>query len=262
MNDLEKFFVHNTGRLVSKWSHYFDVYERHFSRFRGQDIVLVEIGVWHGGSLQMWREYFGQQARIIGIDINPRTKQLEQDGVEIFVGSQSDPHFLQSLRSQIPKIDILIDDGGHMMRQQRIAFDMLFRHVQNNGVYLVEDLHTSYWLKFGGGHNRLGTFIEYSKSLIDRINAHHSEERSLKPDELTKTIASLHFYDSIVVIEKGVKEIRPSNSLTSGCLKLLDHPDAKPQSTLRRRLTRVAGIFLHWVNAVLRFLRLPGWIWR
>jgi len=69
-NPLEKYFRDN--RLIHKWMHYFDVYHRHFERFRGQPIVLVEFGVSQGGSLQMWRDYFGDQATIYGVDIDER----------------------------------------------------------------------------------------------------------------------------------------------------------------------------------------------
>ncbi|MFP4369831.1 MAG: hypothetical protein ACLFR2_09645 [Candidatus Kapaibacterium sp.] len=62
MNDLEKYFRQNDARLIHKWNHYFDIYDRHFSKFRGKEIILLEIGVSHGGSLQMWKSYFGDKA--------------------------------------------------------------------------------------------------------------------------------------------------------------------------------------------------------
>ena len=181
MNDLEKYFKENNRRVISKWSHYFDVYERHFSRFRNKEITILEIGVYQGGSLQMWRSYFGDKVKIYGVDIHPRCKELEEDNVEIFIGSQSDRNFLRELKKKIPPVDILIDDGGHTMRQQIITYEELFDHVKEDGVYLCEDLHTSYWADFGGGFRRKGTFIEYSKSFIDYLNAYHSRQTSFKP---------------------------------------------------------------------------------
>lgn len=79
MNDLEKYFSENTGHLMDKWIHYFEIYDRHFSRYRGTDVHLVEFDVFQGGSLQMWKEYFGSRAKIYGIDINPDCKQLEEE---------------------------------------------------------------------------------------------------------------------------------------------------------------------------------------
>lgn len=202
MNDLETYFNKNAGRIINKWSHYFDIYERHFSKYRSKEIVLLEIGTQYGGSLQMWKHYFGDRAKIYGIDINPNCKQLEEENIKIMIGSQSDRKFLKRVKEEIPPIDILIDDGGHTMLQQAITFEELFDHIKPDGVYLCEDMHTAYWRKYGGGHKRKGSFIEYSKRLIDYLNAYHSRQRSLKVNSFTTSVNSLHYYDSILVIEK------------------------------------------------------------
>jgi len=203
MNDLETYFQNNSGRIIYKWRHYFEIYERHFARFRNTSVHVVEIGVFKGGSLQMWKHYFGPQARIYGIDIDPTCRAFAEDRVEILIGSQEDRGFLRSVVKSIPKIDILIDDGGHTMKQQITTFEELFPHVDANGVYLCEDLHTSYWGYFGGGYRRRGTFIEYSKRLIDQLNAWHSHRpKKFIVDDFTRTSHSMHYYDSILVIEK------------------------------------------------------------
>jgi len=88
-------------------------------------------------------------------------------------------------------------------KQQIKTFKILFDKIKNDGVYLCEDVHTSYWLSYGGGSNRMGTFIQFTKKLIDKLNAFHSEENSLQVDSFTKSAKSIHYYDSIVVIEKG-----------------------------------------------------------
>jgi hypothetical protein len=207
MNDLEKFFYQNNGRLINKWLHYFDIYDRHFSKLRGKDITILEIGVFQGGSLNMWRDYFGPKAKIYGIDINPNCKQLEGDNIEIFIGSQEDRDFLRSVKKNIPKLDLIIDDGGHTMRQQIASFEELFNHVKDDGIYMIEDTHTSYWSSHGGGYLKRGSFIEYSKKFIDYIHAWYSHEKSrLDVSDFTKTVQGLHYYDSIIVIEKGKKE--------------------------------------------------------
>ena len=203
MNDLEKLFTENRGRRIQKWKHYFEIYERHFSRFRGTDVHLVEFGVSHGGSLQMWKQYFGNRARIFGIDINPHCKQLEEEQVQIFIGDQDDRSFLKSLTRQIPRIDILIDDGGHTMTQQIKTYEELFSHIDKNGVYLCEDLLTSYRPEWDGGYKRRGTFIEVSKNFIDYLNAWYSvQTRKLQVSEFTRSVHSLHYYNGVLVIEK------------------------------------------------------------
>ncbi|HZE83925.1 MAG TPA: class I SAM-dependent methyltransferase [Puia sp.] len=215
MNDLEKYFNANTKRRIFKWHHYFEVYDRHFSKYRNKDINILEIGVMHGGSLQMWKDYFGARAKIFAIDINPKCKEFEEENIRIFTGSQSDRSFLKEIKRQIPPVDILIDDGGHTMEQQITSFEELFDHITPDGVYLCEDLHTSYWEEeFGGGYKKPGTFIEYSKNFIDYINAFHSKEDALKVNTFTRSIHSLHYYDSILVIEK--RKIEKPYTLKTG----------------------------------------------
>ncbi len=234
MNDLEKHFNENTGRLVHKWQHYFEIYDRHFSRFRGTDVHLVEFGVSQGGSMQMWKKYFGPRARIFGVDINPHCKQVAEAQVEIFIGDQADRKFLKSLAARIPRIDILIDDGGHTMEQQINTFEELFPKVDPHGIYVCEDLHTSYWPEWQGGYRKPGTFIEYSKDFIDRIHAWHSvQPRRFAVNDFTRSVASLHYYDSVLVIEKQPRE-KPFHRQSG----TRSHPDYTPPESLLKRIKR------------------------
>jgi 23S rRNA U2552 (ribose-2'-O)-methylase RlmE/FtsJ len=118
MNDLERFFYANTENLIHKWKHYFEIYDRHFSRFRGTEVTVLEMGVGQGGSLRMWRSYFGPRARIVGVDINPECATLASDQIEILLANQDDRESLRALKTKIPHVNILIDDGGHTMQQQ------------------------------------------------------------------------------------------------------------------------------------------------
>jgi hypothetical protein len=202
-NPLIQYFYNNPGRAIDKWCHYFEIYHRHFARFRGKSPVVVEIGVWKGGSLQMWQSYFGPGCQVTGIDIDPETLNLQGDGTSILIGDQSDRNFLASVRERLPRIDILIDDGGHKMTQQIATFEELYLHIQPNGVYLCEDMHTSLWPEFGGGSGRSDTFLEYGKALVDRLSAWYScEPEKLVVDAFTRSTHSMHFYDSVLVIEK------------------------------------------------------------
>jgi hypothetical protein len=244
MNDLEKYFLENTGRLMNKWEHYFEIYDRHFSRYRGTDVHVVEFGVFHGGSLKMWKNYFGHQAKIYGIDINPHCKQLEEEQIEIIIGDQEDRKFLQSIGKSIPRIDILIDDGGHTMKQQINTFEELFPHIAQDGVYLCEDLHTSYWYKYGGGYKKSDTFIEYSKNFIDYINAWHSwEPKRFKISDFTKSVYSLNYYDSILVIEK--RPIERPHSLMTGSPQIPEFLESIPPSSAKPNWLQR---FKHWLE--------------
>jgi hypothetical protein len=257
MNYLEEYFRQNNKGLIHKWMHYFEIYDRHFTRFRNKEIVVLEIGVSQGGSLQMWKNYFGSRAKIYGIDIEPRCQELEEENIKIFIGSQSDRKFLRSVMAQIPPIDILIDDGGHTMTQQIISYEELFNHIKDDGVYLCEDLHTSYWLSHGGGHKRRGTFIEYSKNFIDYLNAYHSQQNSLKVNDFTKSVDSIHYYDSIVVIEKRKKDA-PCHEKTGNII----FKNIKQKSFSEKIKNRITYPLISIINKILRFFRLSGFIWK
>lgn len=254
MNDLEKYFRQNNDRLIHKWIHYFDVYDRHFSRFRGKEITILEIGVSQGGSLQMWKDYFGPKAKIYGVDVNPQCKELEEENIKIFIGSQADRSFLQEVKRAVPPIDILIDDGGHTMQQQIVTYEEMFGHVKDNGVYLCEDLHTSYWLKFGGGYKRRGTFIEYSKNFIDYLNAHHSEQKGLKVNSFTESVDSIHYYDSILVLEKK-KRGAPYHEQTGTPSFII--PEER-----KSKLDRLRENSIRSINKALRSFNLKSFIWK
>src|SRR5258706_12579694 len=150
-NPLWKYFVYNEGRIIHKRHHYFDIYHNHFSRFRDLPITILEIGVYKGGSLQMWKNYFGDKAKIYGVDIDPQCKELEEDQIKIFIGDQANREFVRELRDEIGTIDILIVDDEHTMPQQITTFEELYPAVSEIGVYLVEDLNTSYWEGYAGG---------------------------------------------------------------------------------------------------------------
>ncbi|MDX1514829.1 MAG: class I SAM-dependent methyltransferase [Gammaproteobacteria bacterium] len=203
MNELERYFRSNKGSRIHKWNHYFEIYDRHLAPYRGREVNVLEFGVSHGGSLQMWKHYFGSEARIFGVDINPDCKRAEEERIRVFIGDQADRDFLRKLPEEIGRIDILIDDGGHTMEQQINTFEELFPRVETDGIYLAEDLHTSYWEDFGGGYRTPGTFIEYSKNFIDALHAWHSTgPEEFKVTDFTRSVHSLHYYDSILVIEK------------------------------------------------------------
>ena len=251
MNELRNYFEQNEGRLINKFNHYFDIYDSYFNKFRNKKITIVEIGVYQGGSLQMWRKYFGKEATIWGIDIDPRCKSLEEENTHILIGSQEDPLFLKSIIAKIGPIDILIDDGGHTQNQQIISFEELYNQVNpDGGIYLCEDVHTSYMNVYGGGHKRNDTFIEYSKSLIDQLNAHYSEQRSLNINEITKTTNSIHFYDSIVVFEKKLM-VPPSSKMTG---KWSFEYDVKKKTLLEK----IKFHALVKINKILQSIKLKG----
>lgn len=195
-------FQTNDGRIIHKWKHYFPIYERHFRDFIYKPVTFIEIGVGSGGSLQMWKRYFGPHARIIGIDVIAGFKSFEEDQIDIRIGPQQDPAFLQSVIEEFGPPDIVLDDGSHKMSHMIASFECLYPRLSKTGVYMVEDLHTAYWEEFEGGLRQPASFIEVCKGLVDELNADHSRNL-LPPTEFTRTTMSMHFYDSVVVFERG-----------------------------------------------------------
>jgi len=166
------------------------VYDRHVSKFVGKNVRILEIGVGAGGSLQMWREYFGKKSKVYGLDINSECKDFEGAGIEILIGDQGNKECMESVADILRDLDLVIDDGGHYMHQQKITFDTLFPIINDGGVYVCEDTNTSYDKNYGGGRKRQDSFIEHVKNLIDSQN--HMESK----------LYGIHFYPWMVVIEK------------------------------------------------------------
>lgn len=203
MNDgfLHRYFLNNSHKPLYKWVHYFDIYERHLARFRGTSPVMLEIGVMGGGSLAMWKEYLGPGSRIIGVDINPECKIHDAEGIEVFIGSQDDPALIDQIFSKYPRVDIVLDDGSHIMQHMIASFELMYERVHANGVYIVEDIHTSYWSEYGGGLNRHGSFMEFVKQKLDEINAIHTNNE-LPVSAFTRSTNCIACYDSIVAFER------------------------------------------------------------
>lgn len=218
MLEIEEIYYNEVTRYTSKWNHYFPLYERYFSKFRGQSPVVLEIGVDNGGSLEMWKKYFGPTSNIIGVDNRPKVTSIE--GCSIVFGDQGNEIFWENFIAACPHIDIVIDDGSHYMAHQILTFEKLFPHLNEGGVYFCEDTHSSYWndkvgnppSAWGGGLMCDYTFIEYCKMIVDALHDDHIPRES--PDfayvrpfiNKYRSIRGIHFYDSVVVAEKGLRE--------------------------------------------------------
>jgi len=214
----------NLERESLKCDTYFQVYEEMFSKYVGKKITFVEIGVLQGGSLFMWREYFGKDARIIGIDLHPNAKELEKHGFEIYIGSQSDKNFWRNFYSKVGKIDILLDDGGHVNDQQIITLSESINNVNDSGIIMTEDVHTSYFKKFGNPSKY--SYINYSKYLVDVVNSRFPDTE-IKKNNFRDKIYSISFYESIVVIKINSKKIIEPNILKNNETKTIDVADLR-----------------------------------
>ena len=212
-NPLERYFDSVTeGPGIWKWRHYFPIYHRHLAKFVGREVHIVEIGIYSGGSLPMWLDYFGESCQIYGIDIEPACVKHERDGVRVFIGDQADPAFWQRFVSELPRIDVVIDDGGHLAHQQIATLRSLLPHIAPGGVYICEDILdlASPFHSFVEGMTRpLGHL-----SLSEVSDGHErAAARSVH-----QQIASLHRYPLLTVLEKPERRVEGFDLLKHGTL--------------------------------------------
>jgi len=193
----------NRNRPIHKWKHYFPIYERHCGGWVNKSVTVLEIGCGGGGSLQMWKRFFGPHAKIIGLDIRPGCKRFEEDQIFVQIGAQQDEVFLGRVIDEFGPPDIVIDDGSHVMSHILATFRILYPQVSKNGIYMVEDVETCYWERYEGGLGRAGTFVEISKGLIDELNADVARRKLASP-QFARTTLSMHFYPGFIVFERGV----------------------------------------------------------
>lgn len=179
-----------------KHSNYFEIYDKLLTKFVDKRITFVEIGILDGGSLFMFRNFLGKRARIIGIDLNPNAKKWEDYGFEVFIGDQSNRNFWKSLFDQIGNIDVLLDDGGHKNDQQILTVSSVLPYINDEGLIIVEDTHTSF-VKFES-FKKL-TFIEFISRKIPSLHARNNE-LTIKEDSFTKHVSSIEFFTGIVAI--------------------------------------------------------------
>ena len=196
MSDSFKSF--ETSKYSStKHKNYFGIYDRIFKKYIGKKIILVEIGVLNGGSLFMWRNFFDGNAEIIGVDLNPNAKKWEKHGFKIFIGDQSDPNFWRDFFKKVGNVDIVIDDGGHTNKQQVFTLLETIPNINDNGMLVVEDVHSSYMTKFRNPSKY--SFISFSKIIVDDLNSRSKVFSKKKMNFLQEKIFCVEFYRSIAV---------------------------------------------------------------
>tara|TARA_B110000977_G_scaffold67045_2_gene91080 strand:- start:108 stop:764 length:657 start_codon:yes stop_codon:yes gene_type:complete len=160
----------------------------------------------------MWRDYFGPNARIIGVDLNPNAKKWESEGFEIYIGSQSDTAFWEKFIEEVGLIDVVLDDGGHTYEQQIITTESLLTSMKDGGIIVVEDTHTSYMEGFGP---KSKSFIEYTKKLIDDVNMRFGKFESFSSE---RRFWSIEVVESMVAfkIKNKAAELRSEPTVNNG----------------------------------------------
>tara|TARA_R110002072_G_scaffold847_2_gene6773 strand:+ start:950 stop:1663 length:714 start_codon:yes stop_codon:yes gene_type:complete len=209
--DLLDIYAGNEGVKVHKWHHYLPLYDRYFSRYRNTPVKFLEIGVNNGGSLQMWRRYLGKDAVLCGIDINPDCAQYDGQSGMVRIGSQDDPKFLAEVVTEMGGVDVVLDDGSHRMPHIDASLKVLFPLLTQGGTYMIEDLHTAYYPRFGGGFKEPGNFFNTVRKMIDDMHMWYHSKGNPQVPEMAREFSGVHVHDSIVVIDKA-EQLRPTHS--------------------------------------------------
>ena len=194
------------------------MYERHFCQFVNTDCTILEIGVYSGGSIEMWRSYFGPKCKVIGIDIEPACERYANEYTQILIGDQGDPAFWEATFRQIQQVDMIIDDGGHTPEQQRCTLENAFRLLRSGGVYVCEDIH---------GLNN--PFAAYCAGMTGELNRYDTIDGSVcKTSRFQGSVRSMCFYPFAVVVEKNcdyLEDLKVERRGTSWQPFLGDHQD-------------------------------------
>jgi hypothetical protein len=148
----------NTNKLYHQYEYF---YEDKLKHLRNRKIKLLEIGIFEGNSLRMWKEYF-PKAEIYGIDVVDDLLFTEER-IHTFKADQGKRHQLKQLMDELGKFDVIIDDGSHRVDHQQISMGVCFPYLKNGGHYIMEDLHTSYFYSIHR-HQWLDLFDKYNIS--------------------------------------------------------------------------------------------------
>lgn len=211
--DKKKYVRGRKSKKIRRGSHFTRWYNFYFERVRLKELNILEIGVAGGGSLNMWKNFF-PNSEIYGIDIDPKKLEGNRKGLEginVSIGDQSDKNFLDKVLKDVSGgLDIIIDDGSHMTHHQVASFEYLFEKLNSGGIYVIEDIHTSYRSRFKKKPHK--SAVDYLKRRIDDVNVGGKLERYNEKDILEqtafplnfyeKTIESIHFYPDICFIFK------------------------------------------------------------
>lgn len=217
---LKELYSDHTGLVSDKWELYLTEYNGLFDPYRKLEINMLEIGVQNGGSLEIWAKYFSTARRIVGCDINPLCRNISfaSDAIRFVPGDINDIETLAAIQEHASKFDIIIDDGSHVSSDIIHTFSMLFPLLEENGIYVIEDLHCSYWSRFEGGLTAEKSAVYFLKKLIDVVNFEHwgmpgtrcnileQFDAQALSDENLAMIHSVSFSNSMCIIKKKTKE--------------------------------------------------------
>ena len=244
---LKQTFLNHTEKMSDKWTFYINEWDRIFSPYHDLPINLFENGIQNGGSLEIWAKYFTNAKNIIGCDIDEKCRELSftDPRIALFVGDANSDEIQKQVLDSAPKYDIIIDDGSHRSSDVIRSFCRYYPHIEYDGIYVIEDLHTSYWEEFEGSLFNPGSSMSFLKHLADVVNHEHwrnNQSRAEFLSEFSKTleisfseadllsIHSIDFVNSLCILKKcrpdenvlGRRIVVGSEELVTNVLAKLD----------------------------------------
>jgi hypothetical protein len=229
-------YAEHQGYVSDKWSSYLPIYDKWFVSYQEAPIRLLEVGVQNGGSLQIWAKYFANAKLIIGCDINTDCAQLayDDDRIKLVFGDVKARAVRAEILAHSELYDIVIDDGSHINADIIKTFKYFYSRLAPGGIYVIEDLHCSYWSRWQGGLYRPDSAMEFLKSLTDMPNLESwgvkwlphkwvGKFKSLSrftPDDYAD-IESIIFYNSMCLIVKGQGSNTIGTRVVSGNIALV-----------------------------------------
>jgi hypothetical protein len=195
-----------------KWGvhRYTPHYQRHFAHLRDREMLVLELGIGGyarerqgGASLRMWKWFF-PRAQVVGVDIQDKSF-VDEPRIRAFQGSQTDRRLMRRIVKRFGAPTIVIDDGSHRPPHVIKSFQILFPMLEDGGLYVIEDIQTSYWPEFKGSLDRddPATSMAMVKRLLDGLNHEEFLDETYDPSYTDLHVVAVHCYHNLVVIEKG-----------------------------------------------------------
>ena len=213
---ITQLYDNHKEKVTDKWKIYLLEYERLFSAYKNKDLFLFEIGVQNGGSLEIWKEYFLNAKLFVGCDVNKDCTQLsyEDSRIIVLVGDVDTDSIQRKVLDLAESYDLMIDDGSHLSSDIVKSFLRYFTYLADGGIYIVEDLHCSYWAEFEGGLFDPYSSISFFKRLADIIN--HESWGVVK--SRTDLLAGFFSVYNVEIEEDVLKHIHSIEFINSMCV--------------------------------------------
>jgi cephalosporin hydroxylase len=225
---LHQLYAEHKGKVSDKWSLYLTEYDRLLDEYRDEPVNLLEIGIQNGGSLEIWSKYFKNYQTLIGCDTNPDCAYLryEDPRIRILVGDAGAPETRDRIKGCASQLNVIIDDGSHRSSDVIKTFCLYFPLLASDGIYIVEDIHCSYWESFEGGlddpfsavvfFKRLADILNYEKWVTPKVRADNLRGFFWRYDcsideEFLSQIQSVEFLNSVCVVRKASVEGKYEN---------------------------------------------------